>query len=141
MNLQALRRHTPTGDLILEWAKAGRYRIVKYDLPETPTPWHIIRTTWYGSKIGVNGYDMGRPGPYNYQLTTAGNPIALIDALTEVAQQHLKPTKTKNHGRDKLPRTPILAEINIPYTIQALLTNARNDTPIQDLCQLIKHKK
>ncbi len=147
LHLDLLRRHTQTGDLITQWVKAGKYRIVKYDIPFTgkdgyyPPEWHLIRTGWFGFVYGVPGSDRGCPGEYNHQLTNANNPLALIDALAEVAQHHINPTKIKRHGRNKLPRTPIIDEIDINATIRALLTNTRQEHPTQDLHQLIKRPK
>jgi hypothetical protein len=137
MNIDLLKRHTPTGDLIQEWLKGGWYRIVKYDLPPDELSWYLVQVGWFGAIYGVPGSDRGVPWEYNYQLTNAANPISLINSLTEVARHHLKPTRIEKRGCDPLPRTKIIDEIDINATIRALLRSKPN-TPFDELCGLVK---
>ncbi len=147
MSIELLERHTPTGDLVLEWARMGKYRIVKLDLPPAPIDphplaWHIVRVGWFGFVYGVSGYDKGAPGEYNHQLISAGNPIALLDTLAEIARQKLTPVKVAYWGRDSLPTHRIVDEIDIAATIRALIKYhhqcPHRMPPIQDLYQCMQ---
>lgn len=91
---------------------------------------------------GVPGYDRGAPGEYNHQLCCAGNPIALLDTLAEVAKQKLTPIKVTYWGRDPLPTKRIVDEIDIAATIRALIKYHHQCPyrmpPIQDLYQCVR---
>ncbi len=133
--LDPLRRHTPTGDLVLEWARLGTYRIVKLDVPKerhAAGPWYIVRAGWFGSIYGVPGSDRGAPGEYNHQLEEAGNHIALVENLAEIAQQKLTPRVVTYRGADALPTKRIVAEIDIASTIRAMVRSGSQD--IHHLC-------
>lgn len=107
-------------DIVYKWAEDGTYRIVKYDLPSDELPWYLVRVSWFGSLTGVPGSDKGCPGEYNYQLITANNPQAILRSLTEVALHTIKPTKIKRHGRDNLPKAPIIKTIDIATLLTEL---------------------
>lgn len=138
MTYDLIKRHSATGDLLDQWVSGGWYRIVKYDLPDMA--WYLVRVGWLGSVYGVPGSDRGAPGEYNYQLTRANNPIVLIESLAEVAKFYLNPTRIKKRGRDKLPRTRIVDEIDIQGTVRALRLRLRDEpnSPIEDLCRLVR---
>ncbi len=146
MNLNLLKRLTPVGDTTYSWAEAGWYRIVKYDIPFTgedgyhPPEWFLVRIGWLGSVYGVPGSDRGCPGEYNYQLTNASNPIVLVGYLAEVVKQYQNPARVKRRGHEKLPKAPIVQELDIPATVRALRRYATPETPIQELCGLAKLK-
>lgn len=140
MNYYHLKRNSATGDLLDKWLKEGWYRIVKYDVPDMA--WYLVQVGWFGSVYGVPGSDRGAPGEYNYQLIRANNPATLIDDLVEIAQFYLTPTRIKKRGRDKLPRTPIIDEINVLGTVQAFRIYLRDNpaASIAELNQLVRRK-
>lgn len=144
MNVDELKIDSVVGKLIHSWLRDHRYRIVKYNLPDGDLSWYLLRVHHKGHSDwveGVNGYDKGSPGEFNYQLHNTGNPIAQIDTLVDLAKWYLKNQTAPWNGRDDLPKTEIVDEIDIQKTINNLLKKATTESTIQELNELIIKKR
>lgn len=114
-----------------------QFRLVKFAAVRTEDPcWVLLRSSksllrllysrftgrpermWYGT----NGRDRGAPGPYNYHLNRSCNHhFHLIYTLPEILAHELSGEWNNWHWfREDLPRTKIIAEINIAEAYQRM---------------------
>jgi hypothetical protein len=129
----------------LVWKWRHRYRVVRYNIPSPNNDicWYILRRrgiwpfVWYE---GVCGYDRGAPGEYNYQLERTANPATAVRIIIEIAEHYLTPTRINWwRMRDPLPRLQVEDEVDLPRTLQKILSTGVNlDMEFEDSNRILE---